>query len=343
MPATEPEARSTSAPTTLRSVRVRHEIPDAERLVHELTIETAKLPAVAAGQSLIEVAAAGVNPSDVKATLGLMPHAVWPRTPGRDYAGIVRDGPAKLVGTEVWGSGGELGIARDGTHANFLVIDAAHVREKPRNISLSEAGGVGVPFITAYEGLSQAGGVENGDVVLVLGGNGKVGQAAVQLSTMAGGRVFAVEYEKQDYIGHATGPVDMIDASAVNLAEYVRAATDGHGADIVYNTVGSPYFEQAHKAMAIAGRQIFISTFERSVPFDIFLFYRGRHRFVGIDTLALDTGQCAAILDALKPGFEDGRLKPFPIQHDHAYPLEAAASAYRRVLAGARGRVILQP
>ena len=67
---------------------------------------------------MVEVKSAGVNPSDVKATLGMMPHAVWPRTPVRDYAGVVIDGPHEWIGREVWGSGGELGIRRDGTHAS---------------------------------------------------------------------------------------------------------------------------------------------------------------------------------------------------------------------------------
>src|SRR4029077_6116708 len=138
------------------------------------------------GSAVIEIAAAGVNPSDVKAVLGAMPQAIWPRTPGRDYSGVVVDGPADLIGDEVWGSGGELGVRCDGTHARHLVIDASRVRTKPSTLSLREAGAVGVPFITAYEGLRQAGGVNEDDIVLVLGGNGKVGQAAIQLATMAG-------------------------------------------------------------------------------------------------------------------------------------------------------------
>ncbi len=139
------------------------------------------------------------------------------------------------------------------------------------------------------------------------------------------------------------GPVEMIDASATDIAAYVREQTGGHGADIVYNTVGSPYFEAACKAMAVRGRQIFISTIERAVPFDIFAFYRGRHRFVGIDTLALDSGECAAILDALKPGFDSGRLRPFPVRDDSRYRLEDAAAAYRAVLEGSTERVVLTP
>jgi NADPH:quinone reductase len=57
------------------------------------------------GNAVIEIAAAGVNASDVKAVLGAMPHAIWPRTPGRDYSGVVVEGPADLIGKEVWGSG----------------------------------------------------------------------------------------------------------------------------------------------------------------------------------------------------------------------------------------------
>ena len=323
------------------AIRVAEKAADIDSL--ELALEEGPPVARGRGQVVIEIAAAGVNPSDVKAVLGAMPHAVWPRTPGRDYAGLVVEGPAELLGQEVWGSGGELGIRRDGTHASHLVLDAAHVRVKPATISLREAGAVGVPFITAYEGLREAGGVKEGDVVLVLGANGKVGQAAIQLATMAGARVFGVERTAEPHRGHASGPVTMIDASSTDIAALVREQTDGHGADIVYNTVGSPYFEAACKAMAVRGRQIFISTIERAVPFDIFAFYRGRHRFVGIDTLALDSGECAAILDALKPGFESGRLRPFPVRDDHCFPLAEAAAAYRAVLKGSTERVVLTP
>src|SRR4029077_20881455 len=272
--------------------------------------------------------AAGVNASDVKAVLGAMPHAVWPRTPGRDYSGGVVEGPADLIGKEVWGSGCDLAIRRDGTHARHLVIDASYIRAKPSTLSLQEAGAVGVPFITAYEGLREAGGVQGGEVVLVLGGNGKVGQAAIQLATMAGAaQVFAVEREAEPFLGHATGPVEMLDASAIDAADHILKKTGGRGADIIFNTVGSPYFEMANRAMAVKGRQIFVSTIEHSVPFDIFAFYRGRHKFVGIDTLALDSGECAAILDNLKAGFESGSLKPFPVHDDHVYPLGRAVEA----------------
>ena len=325
----------------MNAIRVTEKAANIDALT--LSVVAANRPSAGAGQCVIEVHSAGVNPSDVKAALGAMPHAVWPRTPGRDYAGVVVDGPVHLIGKEVWGSGGELGIRRDGTHTKYLVVDEVSVREKPASVSMLEAGAVGVPFITAYEGLRRAGLPKQGDVVLVCGGNGKVGQATIQLATRAGAQVFAVERTREAYRGHATGPVDMIDASAHDIAEYVRGKTAGHGADIVYNTVGSPYFEQANRAMAIGARQIFISTIEKPVPFDIFAFYRGQHTYVGIDTLALDSLAGAKILDALAPGFEDGTLKPFPVEEDSIFDLQNAIQGYKAVLSGARERVVVRP
>jgi NADPH:quinone reductase len=128
------------------------------------------------GSAVVEVKSSGVNPSDVKALLGGMRHAVWPRTLGRDFAGVVVEGPKALIGREVWGSGGELGIQRDGGHAQRLVVPAASLREKPSTISLAEAGAVGVPFVTAYVGLREAGSVKRGDVVLRAIGRRSSGQ-----------------------------------------------------------------------------------------------------------------------------------------------------------------------
>jgi NADPH:quinone reductase len=326
------------------AIRVAAKVDSPEALDTALQLLETDLPSdLPPGCAVVEIHSAGVNPSDVRAVLGAMPHAVWPRTPGRDYAGVIVEGPHQLLGREVWGSGGELGIRRDGTHARHLVIPAANLPEKPGVITLAEAGAVGVPFITAYEGLREAGPVRRDDVMLVLGANGKVGQAAIQLATAAGARVFGVERRPAPYRGHATGEVTILGASEGDIAERVRDATKGHGADIVYNTVGSPYFEAACRAMAVRGRQIFISTIEHEVPFDIFTFYRGRHRFIGIDTLALDSGYCAAVLDALRAGFETGTLRPFPVLPANVYPLARAAEAYRAVLTGAPERVVLDP
>ena len=154
---------------------------------------------------IVEIKAAGVNPSDVKAATGLMPYAVFPRTPGRDFAGVVVDGPSGWLGREVFGSSGDLGIRRDGTHATHLVVEAAALLEKPGNISMDEAAGIGVPFVTAIEGFRRAGMPAAQDTVLVMGLNGKVGQAATQLASWRGARVIGVVRKDEDYEGHASG------------------------------------------------------------------------------------------------------------------------------------------
>jgi NADPH:quinone reductase-like Zn-dependent oxidoreductase len=306
------------------------------------SIETRELRRERPDQVIVEVRSAGVNPSDAKAALGAMPHAVWPRTPGRDFAGVVIEGPDALLGREVWGSGGELGIRRDGTHATHVLLDAASVRPKPKAVPLLEAGGIGVPFITALEGFHRAGMPRAGDTVLIMGLNGKVGQAAAQIAAATGARVIGVVRRAEPYAGHASAPVDVIDASSTDVAARVRELTGGKGADIVYNTVGSPYFEAAHKSLAVLGRQILIATIEKSVPFDIFEFYRGRHTYVGVDTLALDSRACAAYLDELAPGFESGKLKPFPVEGG-VYGFADAKRAYAQVLGSTRPRVVIVP
>jgi NADPH:quinone reductase len=294
-------------------------------------------------QVIVEVTAAAVNPSDAKAALGLMPHALWPRTPGRDYAGTVVEGPADLLGAEVWGSSGDLGIGRDGSHGTHLLVEAVAVRRKPSTLSLIEAGAIGVPFVTAWEGFRRAGLPQPGDAVLVMGLNGKVGQAATQIATWRGARAIGVVRRDEPYAGHASTDVAVINAAATDVAAEVRALTAGKGADIVFNTVGDPYFDAAHRALAIGGRQVLLAAVDRIVSFNIFEFYRGRHTYVGIDTLALDCAANAAILGALTPGFEMRQLRPFPIKPSATFALRDAAAAYAAVLGAARDRIVLVP
>src|SRR6267378_1958609 len=275
-----------------RCVRLPAKAADAASLGP--AIETRALSR-AENELLIEVKAAAVNPSDVKAATGLMPYAVFPRTPGRDYAGIVIDGPAGWIGREVFGSSGDLGIRRDGTHATHLAVEADAVVEKPKSISWEEAAGIGVPFVTAMEGFRRAGMPDKNETVLVMGVNGKVGQAAVQIASWSGARVIGVVRKNEAYEGHANSRVEVIDASATDVATRVRELTGGKGADIVFNTVGDPYFQAAHKSLALRGRQILIATVERIVPFDILEFYRGQYTYIGVDSLGLSLVATGAV------------------------------------------------
>ncbi len=327
--------------TTARAVCLHAKATDAASIV--AVVEPRTLARLSDRDAVVEIHAAAVNPSDVKAAIGMMPYAVFPRTPGRDFAGVVVEGPVQLVGKSVFGSSGDLGIRRDGTHASHLVVEAAALIEKPASISLNEAAGIGVPFVTAQEGFRRAGEPKAGDTVLVMGLNGKVGQAATQIASWRGARVIGVVRKSEPYAGHASQAIDVIDSASTDVAARVRELTGGKGADIVFNTVGDPYFQAAHKSLAVMGRQILIAAIDRVVQFDIFEFYRGRHTYVGIDTLALSSVGTADILRDLVPGFAQGALKPFPIHPEAIYPLEKAKDAYVAVLGAARDRLLLDP
>jgi NADPH:quinone reductase-like Zn-dependent oxidoreductase len=274
---------------------------------------------------------------------GLMPYAVFPRTPGRDFAGVVVDGPQEWVGKSVFGTSGDLGIRRDGTHASHLVVETSALVEKPEGITMDEAAGIGVPFVTAIEGFRRAGVPKAGERVVVMGANGKVGQAAIQLATWRGAEVIGVVRKGAHYEGHAGGTVQFVDSSTTDVATRVRDLTGGRGADIVFNTVGDPYFEDAHLSLAKDGRQILIAAVKKTVQFNILEFYRGRHTYVGIDTLAFSSSESAGILRSVLPGFESGALRPFPIVQSAIFPLKDAKQAYAAVIGSSRDRIVLRP
>jgi NADPH2:quinone reductase len=243
----------------------------------------------------------------------------------------------------VFGSSGDLGIRRDGTHATHLAVEANAIVEKPKGLSWEEAAGIGVPFVTAAEGFRRTGASRPGETVVIMGVTGKVGQAAVQIATWHGARVIGVARKAEPYGGHANAPVEMIDASATDVAVRVREMTNGKGADIIFNTVGDPYFQAAHKSLALRGRQILIAAIDRIVQFNILEFYRGQHTYVGVDTLGLSSIVSGDALRELGPGFASGKLKPFPINPAAIYSLDHAKRAFDAVASSSRDRVILKP
>ena len=327
--------------TTAQSLRLSAKAATAADIAPAIVEQTQ--PAVGADEAVVEILAAAVNPSDVKAALGSMPQAIWPRTPGRDFAGRVIAGPQEWMGQDVWGTGGDLGVTRDGTHARYLVLPVSALSRKPKSVTVAAAATVGVPFITANEGLRRAGLKGAGQTLIIFGSNGKVGQAAVQLATRAGAKVIGVERGSSQYRGHASSAVTAFDAQDPDLVKKLMDATGGRGADIAYNTVGSPYFETALATLAIGGTQVLISTIERNVSFDILAFYRRNLQMLGVDSLKLSVTQCAEVLNHLLPGFDDGSLKAFDVDESSLIPLSGAADAYRKVLSGSMDRVVLAP
>ncbi len=147
-------------------------------------------PVPAAGDVLVQIKAAGLNPSDVKNVLGRFPYTTLPRIPGRDFAGVVVEGPQEWVGQAVWGTGRDLGFFADGSHAQYLTVSAKGVAHKPSHLSFAQAASLGVPYTTAWDALQRSA-VGEGTRVLVIGANGAVGSAALALAKILGAQVRA--------------------------------------------------------------------------------------------------------------------------------------------------------
>src|SRR6266542_3377138 len=109
----------------------------------------------------------------------------------------------------------------DAKYSALPAISASAVVAKPDSISWEEAAGIGVPFVTAMEGLRRAGIPKAGETVLVMGVNGKVGQAATQIATWHGARVIGVVRRNEPYEGHSNSQVEVIDVSATDVAARV--------------------------------------------------------------------------------------------------------------------------
>jgi NADPH:quinone reductase len=116
----------------------------------ELSIQDVPIPTPAPGDVLVQVKAAAINPSDVKNVLGKMHETTVPRTPGRDFADVVVGDADERAGQAVFGSGGNLGCGRDGSHAEYVAVPASAVLPLPRNLSFEQAAGIGIPYVTAW-------------------------------------------------------------------------------------------------------------------------------------------------------------------------------------------------
>jgi NADPH:quinone reductase len=160
---------------------------------HDVRIRDVAKPSPAPGEVLVKLEAAGVNPSDAVNIRGGFPKTTLPRIVGRDFAGTVAEGPDALLGAKVWGSGGELGFTRDGSHAAYLAVPTQDVTERPNNLTAPQAAAAGLPLITAYLTLVERGGLKPGEWVLISGSHGGVGGAAAQIATWVGAHVIAFD------------------------------------------------------------------------------------------------------------------------------------------------------
>jgi NADPH:quinone reductase-like Zn-dependent oxidoreductase len=298
-----------------------------------LKVVEREAPLPGPGEVLVQIMASAINPSDVKNVSGAFKSPL-PRIPGRDYAGVVVKGDS-LVGLQVWGSGAGFGVLRDGSHTEYMVVPTDSLSEKPRNLSMAQAASVGIPYVTAWSTLIKAAELRAGEVVLVVGVSGSVGQAATQIAHLHNARVIGAA--RQD--AHRSGADLLINPATGSLPDAVRAATAGRGVDVVLDTVGGAMFEPALKSLALGGRHIAItSAGERRVSLDLVDFYHNQSRLLGVDTMKLSGSEIAGILGSLRPAFEDGRLVPPEIATSS---LDGAVKAYEETMKGSPKKQIL--
>lgn len=306
-----------------------------------LAVVDVPAPTAGDGMALVRVMAASVNPSDVKNVAGSMKQTMLRRIPGRDFAGVVEAGPVEWIGAEVWGTGGDTGFTRDGSHAELIAVPAASLRRKPDTLGFDEAASVGVNYMAAWCGL-EAAGLRSGETVLLIGAGGGVGGAAAQIARRLGARVIGADRR----LPHPDAPVlaiaETLIIGAEDLPAEARAATGGKGADVVFDLVGGIMFRDAVNSLALGGRLVEIAaTGRREVSFDLADFYHNESRLFGVDTLKRDLTASAKVLEALTPGFMAGDYRAAPIAE--ACGLGRAQEAYRKVAAGAAGRIVLRP
>jgi NADPH:quinone reductase len=311
----------------------------------KLHLQELPKPSLQPNEVLVEIHAAAINPSDVKNVLGAMHQTTLPRTPGRDFAGVIIEGAANLIGTEVWGSGGDLGFTRDGTHAQYLVLPVDAVQPKPKTLSMENASTIGTSYITAWMGLMEAAQIKTGETVLIIGATGAVGSAAIQIAKWKGAFVIGTVRSETDKERVTTLGVDRaIDLKNEDLQETILAVTEEKGVDVAYDTVGGSMFEICLRSLANRGRLIEISSplDKRQVCFDLLDFYRRELRIFGVNSLSANAQTCAQILAQLSPGFESNFLRSPDIAN--SYKLEEAVRAYEQVHnRSVTGKIILKP
>jgi NADPH:quinone reductase-like Zn-dependent oxidoreductase len=283
-------------------------------------------PKVGPDSVLVKVRAAAVNPVDWKAREGYLDpalDAVFPVIPGWDVSGVVVQPGASVTefvtGDEVIGYVREDFLSR-GTFAEYVAAPVRTLARKPRNLTYEEAAGLPLAGLTAYQVLTGALAVQEGDVVLAHAAAGGVGSIAVQLGRHLGARVIGTASERNHDFLRELGAEPV--TYGEGLAERVRALAP-EGVDAVFDTVGGEALKVSADLLAPGGRLASIA--DASVV-DL----GGRYVFVRPD--AADLARLADLAEQ----------DVVTVHVDETFPLERAADAQRLSAEGrTRGKIVV--
>jgi putative PIG3 family NAD(P)H quinone oxidoreductase len=303
-----------------------------------LALEERPDPAPGKGELLVRVRGAGLNGADMLQRRGAYPAppGAPPDIPGLELAGeVVGAGPA----ADRFGEGDRVAaIVGGGGQAELALVHERACMPLPEGLGWPEAGGLAEVFCTAHDALFTQAGLRPGEHLLVHGGAGGVGTAAVQLARAAGARVTATVRSEQ-----LRPEVERLGARALDPEGFGE-----HGPyDVILELVGASNLGANLKALAIGGRIAVIGVGGTGPVGEINLLalMGKRARIHGSTLRARPLEEKAAVMRAVErevlPLFENGALT-VPVAA--TFPLDEAEQAYERFTAGAKlGKIVLLP
>jgi NADPH2:quinone reductase len=320
----------------MKAIRV-HEFGGPE----VLRLEEVPGPEPSAGQVLVRVRAAGVNPVDTYIRSGA--HAVRPQvpyTPGLDAAGEVvsaGEGVARVApGQRVYAAG-----SLTGTYAELTLCDESQCHPLPDRLSFAQGAGVFTPYATAYRALFQRAQARPGETVLVHGASGGVGTAAVQLARAAGLRVVGTAgTEEGRALVSEQGAHEVLDHRAPDYLGRLGELTGGRGVDVILEMLANVNLDKDLGVLAKGGRVVVIGS-RGTVEINPRAAMTRDAAVLGMTLFNTTPQELASIHAALGAGLEAGTLRPVV---GRELPLAEAARAHEEVLRpGARGKIVLVP
>jgi NADPH:quinone reductase len=316
-------------------------------LVHEfggpevLKLEEVPTPRPAAGQVLVRIHAAGVNPYDTYMRAGT--YAVkppLPYTPGSDGAGTIEavgDGVKKVK------KGDRVYTAKTltGAYAEYALALEGQVHALPEKVSFGQGAGVWVPYGTAYHALHHSARAYASETVLVHGASGGVGTAAVQMARALGLTVYGTAgTQKGVDLVKREGAHQTFDHSKTGYQDEILKATGGRGLDVILEMLANVNLSADLKLLATNGRVIIIGNRGEITinPRDLML---RRASARGFTLWAITPAEEAEIHAGLIAGLENGTLRPVVGKE---LPLSEATRAHKEILEpGAAGKIVLIP
>lgn len=228
--------------------------------VDVLTIGERPDPEPGPDEVVLDVAAAGVNMPDLAQRRGL-----YPPPPGAsDVLGLECSGVVRAVGSDVkrWQVGDEVcALLGGGGYAERVAVPATQLLPIPAGVDLETAAGLPEVAATVWSNVFMLGGLREGETLLVHGGAGGIGTMAIQLGKAFGARVLTTAGSPEKLARCAELGADVgIDYRQQDFVEEVRAATDGHGADVILDIIGGAYLARNVESLATSGRLVVIGT-----------------------------------------------------------------------------------